>query len=109
MKKIYVQIDGELVEKTNRHSESLAPMIMPDIQPYQSMADGSMITSRSQHREHLRQHNCIEIGNESMETKPVQIKSNRKEVLRAQLANMTHSEANKILAKVRDDLRFTRR
>lgn len=109
MRKIYVQIDGELVEKTNRHSESLAPMIMPDIQPYQSMADGSMITSRSQHREHLRQHNCIEIGNESMETKPVQIKSNRKEVLRAQLANMTHNEANKILAKVRDDLRFTRR
>ena len=78
-------------------------------QPYQSMADGSMITSRSQHREHLRQHNCIEIGNESMETKPVQIKSNRKEVLRAQLANMTHNEANKILAKIRDDLRFTRR
>jgi hypothetical protein len=109
MRKIYVQIDGELVEKTNRHAESLAPMIMPDIQPYQSMADGSMITSRSQHREHLRQHNCIEIGNESMETKPVQIKSNRKEVLRAQLANMTHNEANKILAKVRDDLRFTRR
>lgn len=39
-------------------------MVMADIQPYQSMIDGSMITSRSQHRSHLRQHNCIEIGNE---------------------------------------------
>ena len=42
-----------------------APMIMPDIQPYQSQIDGTMITSRSQHRSHLRQHNCIEIGNET--------------------------------------------
>lgn len=42
-----------------------APMIMGDIQPYQSMIDGSMITSRSQHRSHLKQHGMIEIGNET--------------------------------------------
>ena len=38
---------------------------MPDIQPYKSMIDGSEITSRSRHKEHLRDHNCIEIGNET--------------------------------------------
>jgi len=38
--------------------------VVPDIQPYRSMATGEMITSRSQHRAHLRRHNCFEIGNE---------------------------------------------
>jgi len=30
-------------------------------------------------------------------------------VLREQLAGMTHSQANKILTKLRDDLRFNRK
>lgn len=42
-----------------------APMVMGDIQPYQSMATGEMITSRSRHREHLKQHGLIEVGNET--------------------------------------------
>lgn len=41
-----------------------APMIMGDITPYKSMITGEMIQGRRQHREHLRQHNCIEVGNE---------------------------------------------
>lgn len=41
-----------------------APYILPDIQPYQSMQTGEMITSRSRHREHLKQHGLVEIGNE---------------------------------------------
>lgn len=43
-----------------------APLVHGDIQPYRSMIDGSLIESRSRHREHLRQHGCIEIGNERM-------------------------------------------
>ena len=109
MKKTYIYVDGKLTEKSRYYSDSVTPMIMPDIQPYQSMADGSMITSRSHHREHLRQHNCIEIGNESMETKPTQVKDTRREILHAQVANMTHKQANQVLAKLRDDLRFIRR
>lgn len=38
--------------------------IMPDINPYKSTIDGSMITSRKQHRDHLRAHGCFEVGNE---------------------------------------------
>ena len=106
-RKTYVYRNGELVEKYPQTQLSDAPMVMPDIQPYQSMIDGSMITSRSKHREHLRDNNCIEIGNESMETKLAPAPDNRREVLQAQLANMTHSEANKILNKLRDDARFT--
>ena len=67
-----------------------------------------MITSRSHHREHLRQHNCIEIGNEQVESKPTQAKDNRKTVLREQLSSMTHDQANRVLDKLRDDMRFTR-
>jgi hypothetical protein len=44
----------------------VASMVAPDIQPYRSMCDGTMITSRSQHRAHLRQHGVIEIGNEKI-------------------------------------------
>jgi len=50
--------------------ESRGPMVMKDIQPYISQIDGSEITSRSKHREHLRQHNCVEIGNETKYLQP---------------------------------------
>lgn len=46
--------------------QSTGPMVMGDIKPYQSVIDGSEITSRSRHREHLRQHGCVEVGNERM-------------------------------------------
>ena len=102
MKKTYVYVDGKLVEKgSDEHYNSLGPMVMPDIQPYKSMIDGSMITSRSVHRDHLRQHNCIEVGNEKMETKLPPPKDTRKEVMQAQLANMTHKDAQKILSQLR--------
>ena len=46
-------------------------MVMDDIQPYKSMINGQMIMSRSQHRNHLKEHGCIEIGNEKQTVKPV--------------------------------------
>lgn len=87
MRTSFVQINGQLYEKAGDNSviiagerwtcymgtwapegthgaSSPAAMIMPDIAPYRSTIDGSEITSRSRHREHLREHNCIEVGNE---------------------------------------------
>jgi len=102
MKKTYIYVNGELVEKGSKeHYESLGPMVMPDISPYKSMIDGSMIMSRSVHRDHLRQHGCIEVGNEKMETKLPPPIDTRKEVMRQQLANMTHKQANQILTQLR--------
>lgn len=69
MRTRYRQINGELIEITDGYVATecpIAPYVMPDIRPYQSMIDGSYISSRSRHREHLRQHNCIEVGNEKM-------------------------------------------
>ena len=104
MRKTYVYVDGKLVEKgSDEHLEKIhGPFVMPDIQPYKSMIDGSMITSRSRHREHLQAHGCIGVGNEKMETKYTPISSNnRKEVLRQQLGNMTHKQAQQILTQLR--------
>lgn len=65
-RKSYIQLkDGSLMDKELYYKqESNAPMIMGDIKPYQSMVTGEEITSRSKHREHLRQHGMVEVGNE---------------------------------------------
>ena len=106
----WIYINGEAIEKGDYTPESAAHYVMNDIQPYQSMIDGSMITSRSRHREHLQAHGCIEVGNEKMENRaPAPVQSQRRDILRQQVANMTHKEANRILSKLRDDARFTRR
>ena len=44
-----------------------APQVIKDIDPYVSQIDGSVITSRSQHRDHLKAHGCVEVGNEKMD------------------------------------------
>jgi hypothetical protein len=45
-----------------------APMVQSDIQGYISQIDGSWIDSKSKHRSHLKQHGCIEVGNEKQST-----------------------------------------
>jgi hypothetical protein len=39
-------------------------MVMKDIEGYQSQVTGQWIGSRSQHREHLKEHRLVEVGNE---------------------------------------------
>jgi hypothetical protein len=46
-----------------------APMVIADIQPYRSMATGEMIGGRAQHKEHLKRHGLIELGNEKITPK----------------------------------------
>ena len=45
--------------------------IIPDINPYKSVITGETILGRRQHREHLKQHGCEEVGNEKMKPKPM--------------------------------------
>jgi hypothetical protein len=107
MKKTYRAVGNSWVETTKQ--VSTAPMIMTDIQPYKSMIDGSMITSRSHHRNHLKDNGCIEVGNEKMESKPpAPVKSKTREILHAQLANMTNNQADKIMHNIREYARFNR-
>lgn len=48
-----------------------AAYVRGDIQPYKSMVTGEMIEGRKQHRDHLKEHRLIEVGNEPIrESKP---------------------------------------
>ena len=67
MRKRYIQDPetGELIPRDEYVPKSSTNYyVMPDIQPYKSMVTGEMITSRSRHRDHLKRHNVIEVGNE---------------------------------------------
>lgn len=58
-------------------SDLPTPMLMRDIGEYTSVLDGSRISSRSQHRDHMRQHGVVEVGNEKFpartESMPVNV------------------------------------
>jgi hypothetical protein len=47
-----------------------APYFMKDIGEYRSPLDGQRITTRSAHRDHMKAHNVIEVGNERMPATP---------------------------------------
>jgi hypothetical protein len=68
MRKRYIQNPDppyELIPEDEYHRPAQAGFfVVPDIQPYQSMVTGEVIGGRRQHREHLRQHNVVEVGNE---------------------------------------------
>ena len=82
-------------------SELPSPMVIRDIEPYKNMINGKMISSRSEHKELLRRHNCIEVGNEKMETKIAPPANNRRESLHRQLGDMSDKQANKILKQIK--------
>ncbi len=73
------KLRAERVDRSKR-AEFGFPMIMRDIEPYKSMIDGSMITSRSAHREHLARHDCVELGND-MIVPPAPSVIDRKEII----------------------------
>ena len=94
MKRRFIQdpATGELIEVSLDYvPEPRAQYhIQDDIQPYRSMVDGSMITSRSHHREHLREHGCIEVGNDSSlmrQRQPLQSPPGLKEMIARQVYN----------------------
>lgn len=41
--------------------------VVCDMKPYKSPLDGSWVTSRSQHRNHMKKHDVIEVGNENLD------------------------------------------
>lgn len=55
------------------HRRIMPAMVTADIAPYRSMITGEIINSRSRHRDHLKSHGCIEIGNETHHLKPKEI------------------------------------
>mgnify|MGYP001600186688 CR=1 FL=1 len=115
MKRRFVQIKGELVE-VQESALILQVQVMPDIQPYKSMITGTMIKSRSQHREHLKDHGCQELGNEPLKdlNKPYEgipdaAPQQRKELIRAQFDAMSHAEFKRMMKRSVDRVKWNSR
>ena len=62
MRKTYVIREGKLAPK--HEVRSSAHNVIGDIEPYESVITGERIGGRRQHKDHLRDHSCIEVGNE---------------------------------------------
>jgi phenylalanyl-tRNA synthetase beta subunit len=83
---------------------------VPDIVPYKSMIDGKMVTSRSEHRRHLKAHGCEEVGNDDpskhiQREKPVDTRLERiKHMVNTRLTN---EQADRILRDLRSQANFT--
>ena len=84
--------DGDLSNKMS------GPQVVRDINPYKSMVTGEMITSRSKHRDHLKRHNCIEVGNDTshMNQRP-EAKSSRKPLIASLLADKSDRQISQMI------------
>lgn len=108
--------DGVLYEadKYPKFDKNGAPMVIPDIEPYQSMIDGSMITSRSRHKEHLKRHDCFEVGNDSSLWKekgplPDVNPEKRKELIKHQVNQMSDSQFREMVRRDVQEARWNSR
>jgi len=65
MRKRWRQRNGKLIPYDELPElQPAGPYVMGDIKPYTSVITGETITSRSHHRQHLRDHGAIEVGSE---------------------------------------------
>ena len=72
-----------------------APTVVSDIEGYVSQVDGSWIKSKSMHRDHLKQHRMIELGNDvPQQHKPIEINRKSNEARKRQIAEMAYSKLN---------------
>lgn len=54
--------------RSQKHSDALpTPMVMGDLTEHRNIATGEVVSSRSRHREILREHGLVELGNERIE------------------------------------------
>ena len=109
MKRTYVYMDGEFVER-KKDAQGRYHYVQGDIAPYKSMIDGSMITSRSIHRRHLKANNCEEVGNDdpAKHIRREQPKNERLERLKYEVnKRMTNEQADRIIRQLRQELNFT--
>jgi hypothetical protein len=109
MKRTFVYIDGEFVER-KKDSKGRYHYVQGDIAPYKSMIDGSMITSRSMHRRHLKANGCEEVGNEdpAKHVKAPRQNNSRLERLKWEInQRFTNESADRVLRELRQHANFT--
>jgi len=82
-----------LEKQENKRRET--SMVMSDIDGYISQVDGTWIKSRSHHRDHLKQHRMIELGNDvPMQRKEATISTKSQEARKRQIAELAYAKLN---------------
>ena len=72
-----------------------APMVQSDIDGYVSQVDGTWIKSKSMHRDHLKQHRMIELGNDvPMQHKKIEVNKKSNEARKRQIAELAYAKLN---------------
>jgi hypothetical protein len=70
-----------------------APRVMSDISGYISQVNGQYIDSRSKHRDHLKRHGMIEVGNDvPMKQKSLEISRQSQEERKRTIAEVTNAK-----------------
>jgi hypothetical protein len=70
-----------------------APRVMSDIGGYISQVDGSWIDSRSKHRDHLKRHGMVELGNDlPKQQKSVEIDRKSQEQRKRTIAEVANAK-----------------
>ena len=68
-------------------------MVSSDISGYISQVDGSWIESRSKHRDHLKRHGMVELGNDVINThKSVEISRKSQEQRKRTIAEVAYEK-----------------
>lgn len=114
MKRRYVQcpVTGNLIPVEDYVRDPASAMVMPDIKPYRSMADGSVVGSRSAHREMLKRNGCFEVGNELPMTPrgiPDVDAGGRKELIASQMRELGHDGFKRALKRDTDFIKWNSR
>lgn len=52
------------IDKLKKSRRTNGVMVLGDLEDYRSVITGETISGRRAHRDHLKQHGCIEVGNE---------------------------------------------
>ena len=119
MRRSWVYIDGVAYEKGDVGVQART-QIVPDFdKPYKSMITGEMITSRAQHYEHLKRHNCQEVGNEVQaqmkyyERAKNQVEASQKQsrlaLIQAQVDSMRHKDFKAAIKRDADRVKWNSR
>ena len=102
MRQSFVWHNGDWVDAGEYYGKKHAnkpqfPTIITDSTNYQSMITGEQITSRNQHREHLKAHGYQEVGNE----KPAWMQE--RDRMRSEGLTQTQIEAEEAASKRRNE------
>lgn len=68
---IYAEEGGVITVNKMEKTEDAGFYVIPDCQPFKSMINGQIINSKSTYRHHLKEHGCVEVGNDSTVLNPV--------------------------------------